>query len=43
MEDIIIRGLLADSTVKIMAISGKALVEQAALPMRGKAHYITFV
>ena len=29
MEDIIIRGLLADSTVKIMAISGKALVEQA--------------
>ena len=29
MEDIIIRGLLADSTVKIMAISGKTLVEQA--------------
>ena len=29
MEDIIIRGLLADSTVKIMAISGAALVEKA--------------
>ena len=29
MEDIIIRGLLADSTVKIMAISGAELVEKA--------------
>ncbi len=29
MEDIIIRGLLADATVKIMAISGAALVEKA--------------
>ena len=29
MDDIIIRGLLADSTVKIMAISGTELVEKA--------------
>ena len=29
MEDLIIRGLLADETVKIMAITGGALVEKA--------------
>ena len=29
MDDIIIHGLLADSTVKIMAISGTELVEKA--------------